>query len=211
MNDGSSGDADRAVDLTTNVFLVRHGAHAELGRVLTGRGAGVPLTADGRAEAEAVAERLGREQVRAVHTSPRERAVETASIIAARLGIAIEIVEALDEIDFGGWSGRSFASLAGDPAWQQWNAHRGSAATPDGETMAAAVARAAGHVTSLVADGGGVVCVSHCDIIRGLIADTIGLPLDNLLRFDIDTASLSTLMVGDWGRRVVSMNERVPA
>jgi broad specificity phosphatase PhoE len=197
--------------LTTSVFLVRHGAHAEFGRVLTGRRAGVPLTAEGRAQAAAVADRLVREDIRAVHTSPRERAVETASIIADRLGVAVEIVDALDEIDFGRWGGRDFASLTEDPDWQAWNERRGSAPTPGGETMASAVSRAAGHVASLMGSGGGVVCVSHCDIIRGLIADIIGLPLDNLLRFDIDTASLSTLVVGDWGRRVISLNERVPA
>jgi broad specificity phosphatase PhoE len=199
------------VALTTNVFLVRHGAHAELGRVLTGRRGGVPLTAEGRAQAAAVADRLAREDVRAVHASPRERAVETASIIAERLGVGVEIVDALDEIDFGEWSGRDFGVLADDPAWADWNERRGNAPTPGGETMAAAVSRAASHVSSLVAGGGGVVCVSHCDIIRGLVAETIGLSLDNLLRFDIDTASLSTLVVGDWGRRVISLNERVPA
>jgi broad specificity phosphatase PhoE len=211
MNDRSGGDADRAAALTTNLFLVRHGAHAELGRVLTGRRSGVPLTPAGRAQAAAVAERLAGEQIRAVQTSPRERAVETASIIAARLGVGIEIVDALDEIDFGEWSGRSFDALAGDAGWNAWNTHRGSAPTPGGETMAAAVARAGAHVAALAAGGGGVVCVSHCDIIRGLVADTLGLPLDNLLRFDIDTASLSTLVVGEWGRRVVALNERVPA
>lgn len=51
--------------------------------------------------------------------------------------------------------------------------------------------------------------VSHCDIIRGLIAYYLGLPLDNLLRFDIDPASVSRLVVGSWGARVMSMNERL--
>jgi len=210
-DDRSGGDADRSVALTTKVFLVRHGAHAELGRVLTGRRDGIPLTPEGRAQAEAVAGRLAGEQIRAVHASPRERAVETASIIAGRLGAEVQIVPELDEIDFGDWSGRSFDALAGEAGWDAWNSHRGSASTPGGETMAAAVARAAAHVAGLVTGGGGVVCVSHCDIIRGLIADTLGLPLDNLLRFDIDTASLSTLVVGDWGSRVISLNERMPA
>lgn len=176
--------------------------------MLTGRRGGVSLTAAGRAEAEALADRLAREEVRVVQTSPRERAVETAAIIARRLGVAVEIVDALDEIDFGGWTGRSFAALAADPAWAIWNDRRGSAVPPGGETMAAAVARAGRHVAGLAAVGGGVVCVSHCDIIRGLIADTLGLPLDNLLRFDVDTASLSVLVAGDWGGRVLAINEK---
>jgi broad specificity phosphatase PhoE len=197
--------------LTANLFLVRHGAHGDLGRVLTGRGGGVPLTDIGRHQAAAVAERLAREDVHAIHTSPRERAVQTAQIIADRIGARVEIVDALDEIDFGGWSGRSFDDLAGDPEWNAWNARRGSTRPPGGETMEAAVARARDHVVTLAGAGGGVVCVSHCDIIRGIVADALGLPFDNLLRFDIDTASLSTLVVGSWGARVIGLNERAAA
>jgi broad specificity phosphatase PhoE len=197
--------------LAANLFLVRHGAHGDLGRVLTGRGAGVPLTDTGRRQAAAVAERLARENIRVIHTSPRERAVQTAEIIADHIGAPVEIVDALDEIEFGAWSGRSFDDLAGDPEWNAWNARRGSTRPPGGETMEAAVMRARAHVATLAAEAGGVVCVSHCDIIRGLIADALGLPFDNLLRFDIDTASLSTLVVGSWGARVVSLNERAAA
>jgi broad specificity phosphatase PhoE len=197
--------------LAANLFLVRHGAHGDLGRVLTGRGSGVPLTDTGRHQAAAVAERLARENIRVIHTSPRERAVQTAEIIADHIGAPVEIVDALDEIEFGAWSGRSFGELAADPEWNAWNARRGSTRPPGGETMEAAVMRARAHVAALAGEGGGVVCVSHCDIIRGLIADALGLPFDNLLRFDIDTASLSTLVVGSWGARVVSLNERAAA
>lgn len=178
--------------------------------MLTGRGGGVPLTDVGRHQAAAVAERLAREDIRAIHTSPRERAVQTAEIVANRIGARVEIVDALDEIDFGGWSGRSFDDLAGDPDWNAWNARRGSTRPPGGETMNLAVGRARDHVATLAGEGG-IVCVSHCDIIRGLVADALGLPFDNLLRFDIDTASLSTLVVGSWGSRVVSLNERAAA
>lgn len=197
--------------MTAKLFLVRHGAHGDLGRVLTGRGSGVPLTETGRAQAAAAARRLAQEDIRAIHTSPRERAVETAGIIADHLGLPVEIVDALDEIDFGGWSGRSFDELAGDPAWDAWNARRGSTRPPEGETMDAAVARARDHVAAIAGQSGGIVCVSHCDIIRGLVADALGLGFDNLLRFDIDTASVSTLMVSSWGSRVLTLNERVAA
>lgn len=179
--------------------------------MLTGRRSGVPLTAKGRAQAAAVADRLAREEVRLVQSSPRERAVETARIIADRLGVPMEITDALDEIDFGGWAGQSFEALDSDPDWATWNDHRGEAGAPGGETMAAAVERAAGHILSIPAGNGGVVCVSHSDIIRGTIARILGLPLGNVLRFDIDPASLSVVVAGDWGARLLSLNERAAA
>jgi broad specificity phosphatase PhoE len=54
-----------------------------------------------------------------------------------------------------------------------------------------------------------IAAVSHCDVIRGIIAHHLGLPLDNLLRFDVDPASVSRLQLGDWGGRVMSVNERL--
>ena len=54
-----------------------------------------------------------------------------------------------------------------------------------------------------------IAAVSHCDIIRGLIAYYLGLPLDNLLRFDADPASVSRLALGGWGARIMTVNERL--
>ena len=103
--------------------------------------------------------------------------------------------------------GRTFTSLDGDPAWDQWNAKRGSASTPGGETMAQATARAVQHVES-VAGEAPVLCVSHCDIIRGVVAHYLGLDADRLLGFDVDPASLTTLAVHGNGARIVALNER---
>jgi broad specificity phosphatase PhoE len=54
-----------------------------------------------------------------------------------------------------------------------------------------------------------IAAVSHCDIIRGVIAHYLGLPLDNMLRFDVGPASVSRIMVGNWGARVMTINERL--
>ena len=77
--------------------------------------------------------------------------------------------------------------------------------------MAEAVARAAQAIAAIAAahDGETIAVVSHCDIIRGLIAHYLGLSLDNMLRFDVEPASVSRLVVGSWGARVKSVNERL--
>ena len=53
----------------------------------------------------------------------------------------------------------------------------------------------------------GVVIVSHADVIKAALAYCLGLSLDGLQRFDIAPASLSTVMIGDWGAKVLSVNE----
>jgi ribonuclease H / adenosylcobalamin/alpha-ribazole phosphatase len=197
--------------VNATLFLVRHAEHADLGRRLTGRARGVQLTPAGEAQARGVAERLSGCALHAIHTSPRERAQRTAEAVAMRTGVALEVVDALDEIDFGDWTGMSFDELEGQPLWRHWNEARGSAAPPNGESMAAAQARVAAHAGEVARlyPRGRVALVSHSDILRALVAHCLGLPLDNLLRFQIDAASISRIEVGPWGGRVIGLNETV--
>lgn len=169
------------------------------------------LSREGLEQAEIIADLLGVDPLAAIYSSPRERAWYTARAIAEQHELKVEIADGLDEVDFGEWSGRSFEALEGDPQWDAWNAARATARPPGGESMAEAIDRAANTLRDLASSHADqtIAAVSHCDVIRGLIAHYIGLPLDNLLRFDVDPASVSRIVLGDWGARVASVNERL--
>ena len=197
--------------VTATIILIRHAAHVELGQTLSGRRRDVALSADGLEQAEIVGDLLGVEPIVAVYSSPRERAYYTARAVADPHEHAVTIVDDLDELDFGEWTGLSFSALEGDPAWMAWNETRATARPPGGESMEEAVRRTTAALAVLAHDHPGqtIACVSHCDIIRGAIAFYLGLPLDNLLRFDVDPASVSRIALGDWGARVMTVNERL--
>jgi broad specificity phosphatase PhoE len=197
--------------VTATILLIRHAAHVELGRILSGRRRDVALSGEGLEQAEIVADLLAVEPLAAVYSSPRERAFYTARAIAEAHDLEVGIADGLDEVDFGDWTGMRFDELEGDSAWSDWNEGRGTARPPNGESMVEAVERSAAALDAIAAghDGATIACVSHCDIIRGLIARTLGLPLDNLLRFDIDPASVSRLALGNWGGRIMTVNERL--
>ena len=197
--------------MTATVLLIRHAAHSHLGNILSGRTPGIALSDQGEAQATALAGRLAREPLDLVHTSPVQRACETAAAIAVlRPDLPIQTVPALDELDFGEWSGRAFAELEGDPRWHSWNERRSAAPAPSGESMAAAQQRAWRHVEATARSHPGctLAMVTHCDVIRAVVAQVLGLTLDHVHRFDIAAASVSRLAVGDWGAKVVSLNER---
>ena len=169
------------------------------------------LSSEGLEQAAIVSDLLGTIPLAAVYSSPRERAWYTARDIAEPHALSVQVADDLDEIDFGEWTGARFADLEGDEDWQRWNEERGSARGPGGETMAEATERARIAVEAIASAHGGatVVAVTHCDIIRGVLAHYLGMPLDNLLRFDVDPASISRLEIGRWGARVGSINERL--
>jgi probable phosphoglycerate mutase len=195
--------------VTATILLIRHAAHAHLGRILSGRTPDITLSSGGRSQADALARALHGEAITAIHSSPVQRARETAQALAAGRDIAVEVVPALDELDFGDWSGRAFVELDGDPHWANWNEARATAVAPNGESMVEAQARAWAHVerAALASPGATIAMVSHCDVIRALVSQVLGLSLDHYGRFDIDPASCTRLAVGDWGGKVLSLNE----
>ncbi len=195
--------------MTASLLLIRHAAHGHLGQSLTGRLPDIPLSAAGADQALALGRALAGAGIDAVHSSPSLRARETARPVAGEQALAVEVVDALDEIDFGDWTGMTFADLTNDPRWQEWNALRSRARAPGGESMAEAQSRVVRHMrdTAQRFAGGTVAMVTHCDIIRAAIAAMLGLSLDRILRFDIGPASVSRIVIGSWGCRVVSINE----
>lgn len=191
--------------LSARILLARHASHDEVGRFLSGRSDIVPNTC-GYTEIAHLSAYLSNAGVKAVFSSPRRRAVETAQGIAVASGLDVRIEPGLDEIDFGDWTGRAFADLDGEPAWQHWNEARGHARVPGGENMAEVTDRAVEAVERIAAVGGTTACVSHCDVIRALVAHYLGLNLDRLMSFDVDPASITILALGDGPGRVIAVN-----
>ena len=193
----------------TVFHLVRHAEHDLLGRVLTGRMPGVPLNGRGRAQAVLLARHFAGRAVAAVVSSPSQRAQETAGPIAAALGLQVATDAGLDEIDFGDWTGMTFEALQGAPGWQAWNQFRGTVPTPGGETMLEALGRALRCLArwrEMVPDGEAVL-VSHQDVLKAVLAHSLGAPLDLMQRIELGAGSCSLLRVfGDGGMRVEGMN-----
>ena len=199
--------------MATTVILVRHASHDRVGSVLCGRMPGVTLGEEGRREAKVLADRFRNEAIAAVITSPLERARETAEVIADRIGVPVEIDEALTEIDFGEWTGQSFDALDPDPHWRLWNSSRSTTRPPGGEPMSAAQARIVHRIERLREEHpeAQVILVGHCDVIKSALAHHLGLSLDRYDRFEISPASVSVLALWPGGSRVMSLNEVLAA
>jgi probable phosphomutase (TIGR03848 family) len=195
--------------MRTTVLLIRHAAHAFLGRVLVGRTAGVNLSREGSAQAEHLAERLASARIAAIYVSPRERATETAAPLAQRLGLAPRIETALDEFDFGEWAGRSFEALEAEPLWPPFNRLRSVTRPPGGETMLEVQARVVAFLDGCRGKHPGetVAVISHGDVLKAALLHYLGAPIDHFLRFEIEPAAISVLELADWGPRLLRLNE----
>jgi len=179
----------------TNVLLVRHAEHALQGRVLVGRSDGVAFSSRGREQMRLLAQVLAEEPVAAIHSSPRLRARDTATAIAESHRLPVEIHAALDEIDYGNWTGMSFEQLAGLPGWRAWNEARAAVTPPNGESMQALQVRMLAYLHALPKSHARktVVAISHAEPIRAAVLHATGLALNDFARIDVLPGSITRL------------------
>jgi broad specificity phosphatase PhoE len=194
----------------TVFHLLRHGEHVLRGRVLAGRTPGVGLSAHGRAEIAAVADRLANDEIEALYSSPLQRARETAEILSERLQLPIHYREDVLELDFGEWTGLTFDAVRADERWQVWSSCRSIATVPGGESMRQVQERTVRALFDLrqIHRDGAVLIVSHGDVIRAALLFALGMPLDFYSRIEVGLASISTIHIDDSGIRVLGVNER---
>jgi broad specificity phosphatase PhoE len=192
----------------TLFYLLRHGEHVLAGRVLAGRTPGVGLSARGRAEIAAVAERLAEEGVEAIYASPLQRTRESAEILSARLDLPINFREDVIELDFGEWTGLTFDQVRADPRWELWRSCRSIAGVPGGESMHQVHVRTVNALLDMHGSHpeGRIAVVSHGDVIRAALLFALGLPLDLYARIEVAIASLSTIRIDGSGIRAITVN-----
>jgi probable phosphomutase (TIGR03848 family) len=182
----------------TTVLLVRHGLTALTGPTLVGWTPGIHLDDRGRKQAEALAARLRPVALAAIVSSPLERCVDTADALAVgrEPAPAREVDERIGEVHYGEWTGREIKVLAKDPLWATVQAHPSAVTFPGGEALRDTQARAVAAVrdwNERLGPDATYALVSHADVIKAILADALGLHLDQFQRIVVGPASLSVV------------------
>jgi probable phosphoglycerate mutase len=197
----------------TLVLLVRHGQTPTTGKVLPGRAAGLRLADAGRAQADAVAERIAdlqtdERRVAAVYASPLERTRETAGPIARALGLRVRTSKGLLEADFGDWTGEELMRLSKLPEWRTVQRNPSGFRFPGGESFTEMQVRICSELERLRREheGGVVVAVSHADPIKAAVAHALGTHLDLFQRIVVSPCSVSAILYTVEGPVVLAVN-----
>ena len=192
----------------TTFFLVRHAACEGLGEIIWGRTPGIHLNEEGRAHAEQLAQRFEAIKVDAIYSSPLERARETAEAIACVAQLEVQLKDAFNEIDFGEWSGKSFAALRGDERWGRFNTQRSMTTIPHGESFRDVQARALDELERLSRQHGSahVAIVSHADVIKAVVSYIAGAPIDLWSRLEISPSSVSIVAMDEHETKLLAVN-----
>jgi probable phosphomutase (TIGR03848 family) len=197
----------------TTVLLLRHGrTTANTAGVLAGWTPGVQLDDAGTTQVAAVGERLAKVPLTAVVSSPLERCVQTSDAVAQGRDLQVQTDDRLGEARYGDWTGRTIKELSKEPLWKVVQQHPSAAVFPgdEGEGLAQTQARAVAAVrawnATLGPDAVWLAC-SHGDVIKAILADALGLHLDQFQRIVVDPASISVVTYTATRPFVVRVND----
>ena len=169
---------------------------------MAGRSSGVELDEVGQQQVKALAQRIRGVPLTALVSSPLRRCRQTSqALLAAREdGLGLTVEQGLTECGYGEWTGKALRDLAKEDLWKTVQTHPSAVRFPGGESMTEMSSRTVQSVrrwdATLAAEHGDHAVwavVSHGDPIKAVLADALGLHLDQFQRIMVDPASLSVI------------------
>lgn len=188
----------------TRILLTRHG-HVEGIRPERFRGrAELPLTAQGVAEAQALAARIARHwKPTKVYTSALQRCVLTGGAIAGAVNAAAEPLAGLMDIDYGAWQMRTHEEIEKEApeTYRLWRTAPQRVRFPGGESLQDVIARTADVLRLVLARHASdtVVLVGHDSVNRALLMQLLDMPLTAYARIVQDPCTLNEIEVSSGG------------
>ena len=193
------------------IVLIRH-AHstANAAGILSGQLPNVHLSKLGQEQAERLAERLGKLTIAEVQLSPMDRCFETLAPWLAKYGKSVTVISQpnLVEVDYGNWSGKKLATLSRAKLWRKVQGQPSAVTFPQGESLAQMQVRAMKTVHDFFESNLELtIMVSHGDVIKSIVASSLGMHLDDFQRIVIDPASITILESSGGSIRLTRLND----
>lgn len=196
------------------ILLIRHG-ETEWNRIRRFQGrSDLPLSLEGRDQAQALAIALKDEPITAFYSSPLIRAIETARLIkVGHPSVPLFVEEGLVEMDLGEFEGIEAHRWAEQyPDFRKaWREDPASVRMPGGESLQEVQTRATNtleRVTNLYSPESTLVLCSHNFVNRAILCSALEIPLDRFREVQQETAALNVLYKQGQRLWVEVVNER---
>jgi broad specificity phosphatase PhoE len=194
----------------TRVFLVRHGEVEEPYKgVFAGR-TDIGLSPIGEKQALVTAKFLSEQNIHAVYASPMKRVKLTLEPFIKLTSLKPVFLDELVEIDFGAWTGYSFAEVEqhfGVNAYT-WLDQIDNGRIPKAETTEDLVRRVKPAIDRIITKhkGENIAIFCHGGIIRVIISILVDIPLVKLGKIGIDYCSVNKVEINDNGASLRLLN-----
>jgi broad specificity phosphatase PhoE len=178
----------------TELILARHGETAwNVEKVFRGR-ADVNLDEVGIRQAHLLGKYLSNWELEAIFSSPVNRALDTANIIARYRKVAVRIAEGLIDFDYGEWQSLSEQEVERlYPAiLNEWHNNPHKVKMPGGESLEDVKRRAVEVVNDILSrHQGDVLLISHRVVLKVLICHLLGLDNSHFWNINQDVGGIT--------------------
>ena len=176
-----------------------------------------PLSPRGRAQAEALATRLLREQssnppesrLVSIVSSPLPRALDTAQICGDALGLEVQVDGRLTEISHGEWEGklRGEVAIKWPEMLAQWRSSPHLVQFPGGEMLEEVELRFLSFAHDLRRAHGPTLAATHDVIVRIALLRALGKELSAFNEVHVDNAALNEFLVDGSKLEILRLND----
>jgi phosphoserine phosphatase len=196
----------------TTILLVRHGHVPGISPERFRGRADIELTERGHAEARKTADWIARTwQPTIVYTSPMKRCRDTGTEIATRCGVSVEVLDDLNDLDYGSWQWQTNEAIAADSPllYRRWRTTPHLMRFPKGESFQELIARAADALRHAMErhPSETIVMVSHDSVNRAILLQALDQPLSAYWKLVQDPCAISEITIATESVRVVRVNE----
>jgi alpha-ribazole phosphatase/probable phosphoglycerate mutase len=170
-----------------------------------------PLSDAGRAQAERVASALQTVSLEGVYSSPLQRAIDTAAMLAATHALSVELVADLREIAFGEWESLSNEEVEQQfgPLLREWWRHPDQTQIPGAEPLAQGRERAMAALRGIVDrhPDGQVAVVAHGGMNKLVLLTLLDAPLASFWRLAQSNACINIVEFNGSRGRILAVND----
>lgn len=190
--------------MVTEIHLIRHGETEDADSRRYKGHIDVPLSDIGKEQIKRLSKYMSTavSGCEAVYCSDLSRALKSAEIIAEPFRLEPVIMEFLRERNFGVWEGMTFDEIKGkyNDAFNAW-AENPLEFGPVGGESTIEVRDRIMPAFNVIADkhrGQKIAIVSHGGVIRIILCELLGIPLENIFRIEQDFAALNVINLWDY-------------
>lgn len=193
------------------IYLVRHGESvANAKGIYQGQTYDTPLSVMGKKQAEALANYFKDKNINMILTSPLIRTKETAQKVANLKHLKIFDTPEIIETNHGEWEGleKKVISDKWPNIYQLWLKRPSEVRFPGGETFLETRKRVIHWWNCITKEDVNLLVVTHDNVIRIIVAEILGLNLDNIWRFQLNPAAVTLIEVKDGDFHLLALDEK---
>ncbi|MFO7637659.1 MAG: histidine phosphatase family protein [Clostridia bacterium] len=182
------------------IYLVRHGKTDAAGNLYYGSH-DYPLCEEGKTQVRDLAVCLEGTTIHTIHTSPMKRAMESAMILGASLGMEPVVQPLVRERSFGVFENKTYGEILRDyprelALWEKdWFGYR----MPEGESAWDCHERVRAYLEAVGNLPGNLLVMSHLGCIRSLLVEMLHFQEKDMWRFRLGHGRMAKITVNDEG------------